>query len=134
MEQLGHDPCVVQVEGQGWEFEAIGRDGGGAALAAGQFTTNTVLCSNDRLAIGFLAACYESRMRVGREADCSIRVAGQDDHPFACFTCPALTTVAQDYEAISREAANTLFKAIDGEPNPHEIKLFEGKLVMRASA
>lgn len=134
MERLGHAPCIVQVEGEGWQFEEIGRREGAKALASGSFATNTVLCSNDRLAIGFLTACFEQRLRVGRDPDCQIRVAGQDDHPFARFTCPPLTTVAQDYEAISRHAVQTLFEAIDGTEKPFETTLFEGKLVMRDSA
>lgn len=134
MERLGHEPCVVKVEGTGWDFEEIGRVGGLEALEQGKFTTNTILCSNDRLAIGFLTACYESRIRVGRDEDCAIRVAGMDDHPFARFTCPPLTTVAQDYKAISREAVVTLFEAMEGDEKPRETKLFEGRLVMRDSA
>ena len=103
-------------------------------MEAGQFRTNTVLCSNDRLAIGFLAACYEMGLRVGRDANAAIRVAGQDDHPFSRFTCPPLTTVAQDYEAISRHAVQTLFESIDGGVPLRETTYFEGRLVMRESA
>lgn len=134
MTRLGHEPRIIQVEGEGWAFEEIGRREGVKALEAQRLTTNTVLCSNDRLAIGFLAACYEKRLRVGRDSDCTIRVAGQDDHPFSRFTCPPLTTIAQDYEAISRHAVKTLFQAIEGENRPQETTLFEGKLVMRESA
>lgn len=134
MQHMGHEPQVISVEGEGWAFEEFGYRGGVEALEANRFATNTVLCSNDRLAIGFLAACFEKRLRVGRDADCTIRVAGQDDHPFSRFTCPSLTTVAQDYDAISKQAVDTLFMAIDGEKNSHEIKLFEGRLVTRNSA
>ena len=134
MERLGHTPHIVKGAGEGWNFEEIGRREGSKALTDGQFATNTVLCSNDRLAIGFLTACYENRIRVGREPDCQIRVAGQDDHPFSRFTCPPLTTVAQDYDAISRSAVDILFRAVEGTENPHETIFFEGKLVMRDSA
>jgi DNA-binding LacI/PurR family transcriptional regulator len=134
MERLGHEPQVVKVEGEGWHFEEIGRREGGKALAAGLFESDTILCSNDRLAIGFLTACYEQNIRVGRDSDCEIRVAGQDDHPFARFTCPPLTTIAQDYDAISRSAVETLFKAVEGAEKKHETTLFEGKLIMRDSA
>lgn len=134
MEKLGHDPMIVQVEGQGWAFEEIGRRGGLTALNNQAFATNTVLCSNDRLAIGVLSACYDQGLRVGRDADAQIRVAGQDDHPFAQFTCPPLTTIAQDYDSISRTAVEMLFRAIDGDTPERETILFEGKLVMRESA
>ena len=134
MRALGQVPQIVQAEGEGWQFEEIGRREGGRALKAGLFGTNTVLCSNDRLAIGFLAACYEQRIRVGRGPDCGIRVAGQDDHPFSRFTCPPLTTVAQDYDAISRTSVESLFRIIEGAENTEDSILFEGRLVMRDSA
>ncbi|MGD1881473.1 MAG: LacI family DNA-binding transcriptional regulator [Paracoccaceae bacterium] len=134
MSHLGHKPTIVQVPGEGWHFEEIGRREGINAIKAGRFTTDTVLCSNDRLAIGFLTACFETGLKVGRTAGCDIRVAGQDDHPFSRFTCPPLTTIAQDYEAVSRHAVETLFKAIQGDVTTHEATYFEGKLVMRDSA
>ncbi len=98
MEALGHEPGIFKAEGKGWDFEEIGRREGTRALRENAFATNTVLCSNDRLAIGFLTACFEQRIRVGREPECTIRVAGQDDHPFSRYTCPPLTTIAQDYD------------------------------------
>lgn len=134
MDQFGQKPQVVSVDGSGWNFEEIGRQGGLAALAAGEFGSNTVLCSNDRLAIGLLTACYETGLRVGRGPDCAIRIAGQDDHPFSRYTCPPLTTVAQDYDAISRHAVETLFAAVEGAEPPRKTQLFDGRLIMRDSA
>ena len=110
MRRLGHEPLVVHVPGAGWDFEAVGHAEGLRALDARAFATDTVLCSNDRLAIGLLAAAYERGLRVGRGPGCAMRVAGHDDHPFSRFTCPALTTVAQDYAAISDRSVETLFR------------------------
>ena len=82
MERLGLEPQVIQVEGEGWEFEEIGYRGGLRALERGPVRTNTVLCSNDRLAIGFLAACLrEGHSRGSSERTAQLRVAGHDDHP-----------------------------------------------------
>ncbi len=134
MEVLGHTPSIVQVDGSGWDFEEIGRREGVRALENDSFTTDTVLCSNDRLAIGLMAACYEKGVSVGRTKGAQLRIAGQDDHPLARFTCPPLTTIAQDYEAISRKAVELLFQSGDGDPAAHETLLLEGKLVMRDSA
>lgn len=136
MESLGHVPDVIRVEGDQWDFEAIGYAGGTRVIETNRLSGNTVLCSNDRLAIGFLAAAYEKGLRVGIGADCDLRVAGHDDHPFSRFTCPSLTTVAQDYDAISGRSVETLFGLIDSD-TPSNLRtdtLFDGRLVMRSSA
>ncbi len=65
-----------------------------------------------------------------------MRIAGHDDHPFARFTCPSLTTVAQDYKSISKPSVETILNLVDGgtvRDSEREV-LFEGRLVMRASA
>ncbi|MGC1506563.1 MAG: LacI family DNA-binding transcriptional regulator [Sulfitobacter sp.] len=136
MAKVGFEPSIVQVDGQGWSFEEIGLTGGVQTLEAGGFRTNTILCSNDRLAIGLLAACWEKGLRVGRAPGSDLRIAGQDDHPFSRFTCPPLTTIAQDYDAVSHRAVQTLFDVVEsGEPAcPNETVLYEGKLIMRQSA
>ena len=136
MERLGHTPQVIRANGDTWDFERVGYEGGLRVIREGLSASNTILCSNDRLAIGFLAAAYESGIRVGHAKDCTLRIAGHDDHPFSRFTCPSLTTVAQDYESISDQSVETLFALIEtGERAPSRKEtLFEGKLIMRASA
>lgn len=134
MERLGHAPQVVSIEGTGWAFEDIARRGALGALQDGQTRSRTVLCSNDRLAIGFLVAAFELGLRVGHQKGCDFRVAGMDDHPFARFTCPPLTTVTQAYEPIAQTAWDKLLAAVRGEAAPHETVYFEGQLVMRSSA
>ncbi|WP_375256242.1 LacI family DNA-binding transcriptional regulator [Yoonia sp.] len=134
MAAYGHTPHVISVDGEGWGFEEIGRLGGHLALSECQFQTNTILCSNDRLAIGLLTACYERGVKVGRGPDCSIRVAGQDGHPHSRYTCPPLTTISHDYNAVSKHAAEALFKAIDGHVEPWKSTRIEGKLILRDSA
>lgn len=136
MESLGNEPHIVSVEGEGWKLEDIGFRGCLEVLEEGRLKTNTVLCTNDRLAIGFLAGCFKSGLQVGIAKGADIRVAGLDDHPFSRFTCPPLTTVAHDYEAISERSARTLLALIEeGDRSGQRVeKLFEGNLVMRASA
>lgn len=136
MEREGAPVHLLQVEGEGWEFERIGYEGGLDLISKRALPTDTILCSNDRLAIGLLAAAYEKGLRVGRGVSTALRVAGHDDHPFARFTCPSLTTVAQDYAAIAERSVDLLFKLLGGEQvadSRSEI-LFHGKLVMRNSA
>jgi len=136
MDRLGKDPQVIKIDGEGWAFEEIGRRGAHRVLEENGLTTDTVLCSNDRLAIGFLAACYERGLRVGRGDGCALRVASHDDHPFSRFTCPALTTVAHDYDAVSNRSVETLFELIEngGRLPARTETLFPARLVLRASA
>jgi len=136
MELRGENPVVVSIEGDGWEFEEIGRQGAHSAIAAGDFKTNTILCSNDRLAIGVLAACYERGLRVGRGSGSALRVASHDDHPFSRFTCPALTTAAHDYAAVAGRSVETLFELIEsgGKFRERPESLFPAHLAIRASA
>lgn len=105
-------------------------------LSENAFATNTVLCSNDRLAIGMLSAAYGLGLRVGHGPDCTLRIAGHDDHPYSRFTCPSLTTIAQDYSEIAARAAQTLFAIIESSESGSQRKetLLDGKLIMRNSA
>nr|WP_275116222.1 LacI family DNA-binding transcriptional regulator [Aliiroseovarius subalbicans] len=136
MGRLGYEPHLLQVDGQGWNFEEIGFREGARILTGRQLPTNTILCSNDRLAIGLLSAAFENGFKVGLGAEASLRIAGHDDHPFSRFTCPSLTTVSQDYEAIATRSVETILSLIDrgGRMQTREETLFEGKLVMRGSA
>ena len=134
MEEFGFEPQVVSVAGEGWAFEEIGFRGAQDALLQKAFATNTILCSNDRLAIGFLAAAYVNGITVGHAEGCAIRVAGQDGHPLTRYTCPPLTTISHNYEAVSLQAAEALFSAIDGHEQPWKSTRIEGKLILRASA
>lgn len=136
MEALGHEPQVIHVHGSDWGFEEVGYREGMRVIAEKKLPTNTVLCSNDRLAIGFLAAAYEKGLRVGRGAGFALRVAGHDDHPFARYTTPSLTTVAQDYAAIAEKSAEIMFRTLaSGEKSTQrDVKLLDGRLVMRQSA
>lgn len=136
MERLKLEPHILSIDGKGWRFEEIGRKGGLKLLEQDALPTNTVLCSNDRLAIGFLSACYEKGIRVGRDENCELRVASQDGHPFSGFTCPSLTTAAHDYTAISEHAVETLFQLIEngGRFPKRKEKLFPAHLIMRDSA
>jgi DNA-binding LacI/PurR family transcriptional regulator len=105
-------------------------------LSRRDLPTDTILCSNDRLAIGLLAAAHEKGLRVGRGPGFALRIAGHDDHPFSRFTCPSLTTVAQDYALIAQRSVETLLAVIEagGKADRREETLFHGRLVMRASA
>lgn len=137
MERCGFTPEFVKVEGHDWNFEEIGYQGGLKAIASRSLPSNTILCSNDRLAIGLLAAAYEAGLRVGRGPGHALRVAGHDDHPFSRFTCPPLTTITQDYAGIAQRAFECLFSLIHQDNRRSGARtevLLDGQLVLRASA
>ena len=136
MEGLGLMPEFIRVEGEGWDFEEIGYREGLRAISQRKLVSDTILCSNDRLAIGLLAAAYEKGWRVGRGPGFALRIAGHDDHPFARFTSPSLTTTAQNYTEIAEQAVHKLLALIQsGERSKiRETHYFDGKLVMRQSA
>jgi DNA-binding LacI/PurR family transcriptional regulator len=138
MDRLGLAPAVVSLgEAGGWGFEEIGYTVATRVLDDGGFPTGTLLCANDRLAIGVLAAAYAKGVRVGIEPGCGLRVAGHDDHPLSRFTCPALTTMAQDYEGLAGRGIDMLFDLIEGrrsENGEPARSLLEARLMMRASA
>lgn len=136
MERLGLEPMIVRVGGEGWRLEEIGYEGAMRSFKERLLPTDTVLCSNDRLAIGFLAACYQKGLRVGRGSGCALRVAAHDDHPSSRFTCPPLTTVGHDYDAVSNCGVETLFRLIEngGHFEKRTETLFPARLVIRLSA
>ena len=136
MRPLGLDPQIVRADGEDWDFEKVAYEGAKKLIRENALPSRTILCSNDRLAIGFLAAAGECGVRVGHGRDCALRVAGHDDHPHARFTYPSLTTISQDYESISNRSVEKLFELIEHGGNLQERSetLFDGKLVMRSSA
>jgi DNA-binding LacI/PurR family transcriptional regulator len=136
MERLGHEAHFLRVGGSGWNFEEIGFTEGRKIIDGGHLPTRTILCSNDRLAIGLLSAAFESGLRVGLGDGFDLRIAGHDDHPFARYTCPSLTTISQDYGAISARSVETILDLIEGRNTKTErqVQLFEGRLIMRGSA
>lgn len=138
MKRLGFEPAVITVDGDaGWNFEEMGYNEASRILGGSGFPTRTVLCANDRLAIGVLAAAYSQGVRVGIESGCDLRVAGHDDHPLSRFTCPALTTMAQDYQGLAARSFEMLFELIEGTKaagSGPEHSLLEARLIMRASA
>jgi DNA-binding LacI/PurR family transcriptional regulator len=136
MQSLGHEPMILQVARSGWDFESIGLIEGNRLIKEGKLPSQTVLCSNDLLAVGLIAAAYQNGIKVGYGEGRTLRIAGHDDHPQSQFTCPPLTTVAQDYSSIAEHSVELLFGMINGDSKPADRPdvLFEGKLIMRESA
>jgi len=142
MTALGHRPSVlVTAATYTWDFERAGFDFMHRHVEAGLPGGRTLLCANDRVAFGVMAAACARGLTVGRRAGADLRVAGHDDHPLSRYTCPALTTMAQDFAAMASRAVETLLAILDAADAdadtsaapPAAIRL-PGTLMMRESA
>ncbi len=134
MERLKLEPITLPIPEKSWTFEQAGYEAASQILDRGDFPTRTVLCANDRLAFGVISAAFERRRRVGRDSDSDLRVAGHDDHPLSRFTCPPLTTVAQNYQGIAAAGIDMLFERIGERPAKASEKRLDARLIMRHSA
>ncbi len=83
----------------------------------------------DAGAMGVLKACYEAGIKIPRH----LSVVGFDDLPYSAYTCPALTTVGQDYRGLAEEAVKILDERLAGNVNGHIHRLTAPRLVIRES-
>jgi DNA-binding LacI/PurR family transcriptional regulator len=141
MERLDIAPAFVEVGvTDAWDFERISYEVAANIMRSGGFPTRTILCANDRVALGVIAAINETGARIGIGADCDYRVAGHDNQPFSAYTSPSLTTVSQDCDHMARLALNLLFSKMDqADAPPSELSgcqriLLNAELVFRKSA
>jgi len=133
MIDLGLEPKVVSTPAS-WDFERVCYETALAALGDGGLPTRSVLCGNDRVAFGVMAAINSAGLSIGVEGD--YRVAGHDNQPFAAFTWPPLTTVAQNTERMGEVAFRILMAKMqeaDAAPEGDRVRL-KGELVVRRSA
>lgn len=137
--ELGHEAEIIGVEAieSDWHFEAHGEAVMDHYFARGQYLDRSILCANDRVAIGALRAAAQHGLRPGRREEGGLRIAGHDDYPLCPFTVPSLTTIAQDFEAIGKASISRLLHLIshknDGTPPP-QVNLLPGVLKIRESA
>jgi len=142
LERLGHRPSFVEVGvTDQWNFEAIAYEVTRSTLQGAGFASRTILCANDRVAFGVIAAINESGATIGVAAECHYRVAGHDNQPLSAFTSPPLTTVSQDTERMSQIAFDLLVGKMDAADgaSPAAAKrgervLLNAELVLRKSA
>lgn len=136
MEACGYEPQVLSLRGKiGWDFEAYGYRNAAANLRSG-LPSNTILCANDRIAIGALLAAWQAGQRVGKAEGCQLRIAGHDDHPFSRYTNPPLTTVVQNTDLIAWHAVQ-IMRSLCGEiaaDNIEQQAMIPATLVIRESA
>lgn len=138
MHVLGHIGDVIPAPGdmESWEFERYGFEVMDAHFGQGRYVGATILCANDRIAIGAVRAANQHGLFArngGVKGD--LRIAGHDDHPLSRYIYPALTTVAQQVECIGQEAVGLLIDRVrNGRDGSTVTRLLEGALKIRESA
>ncbi|MDU0348506.1 LacI family DNA-binding transcriptional regulator [Actinomyces sp. MRS3W] len=108
-------------------FES-GRD---AALRLGEQGVTALLCASDQLALGAIRALKS----LGLDVPSDVSVIGYDDSSWLAYTSPALTTVRQSVDAMSRAAVDALLRCME-DPSLIEVRrdlVFEPELVVRES-
>ncbi|MEQ1944814.1 LacI family DNA-binding transcriptional regulator [Mesorhizobium sp. VNQ89] len=141
MRRRGLEPVIIPVaHSEDWDFERYAFDEASRILREGGFPTKVVLCGNDRIAFGVLAALNQAGLRVGITPDCDLRVAGHDNQPLSEYIWPPLTTVQQNTAEMGRLALDMLLTRIDIAHTPGETRppgehvLVDGDLILRSSA
>lgn len=142
MEIAGHRPEVLNISNTAtWDFERFGFDEASRLFDnLEKLPTRTIVCANDRLAFGVIAAAWKNGIRVGHGSTFDLRVAGHDDHPLSQYACPPITTVAQNYNEIGRLAIGLLLRKLgethagDDRLNSRDQILLKSELMLRASA
>ncbi|WP_240611140.1 LacI family DNA-binding transcriptional regulator [Oceaniglobus ichthyenteri] len=138
MEQLKLEPRVIGTEklGDDWYFEAHGLAVLDREFSNGRLTDASILCANDRVAIGALRAAAAHGLEPGALRRGGLRIAGHDNYPLCPFTVPSLTTVAQNVDGIGQAAVTRLIENIRAEKpaDKQTLKLFDGEMKIRESA
>lgn len=141
MRRRSLEPVIIPVaHSEDWDFERYAFDEASRILREGGFPTKVVLCGNDRIAFGVLAALNQAGLKVGITPDCDLRVAGHDNQPLSEYIWPPLTTVQQNTAEMGRLALDMLLTRIDIAHTPGETRppgehvLVNGDLILRGSA
>jgi LacI family transcriptional regulator len=87
---------------------------------AGRDDVTAVLCGNDEIAIGILAAAKE----LGVDVPGGLSVTGFDDTPQTEWTTPSLTSVRQPLAGMGRMAVETVLGMAEGtQPASRHVEL-----------
>jgi len=132
MVERGAEPEVFILPSHDWDFERLAFEEASRVFKSGVPVGGTILCANDRVAFGVMAAACQAGITVGRLAD--LRVAGHDDHPLSQYACPSLTTVAQDVDRLATLSLERLMQGITDGANKNSVDRLEARLIMRNSA
>lgn len=88
-----------------------------------------IFAANDQMAIGAIAAAFQSGLRVPDD----LSVVGVDDIELASFHHPPLTTVAQPIQDLAREAVRLLLEGLQGAVSGSTQIVLKPTLIVRGS-
>lgn len=140
MKKVGLEPQVINTayKDSVWDFEAQGYEVARELIDRGLARDATILCANDRLAMGVLRAANEAGyFKHSSEGVLGFRVAGHDDHPLSEYMWPSMTTVSQDVQRIARAAVDCVSRQSRAESDEDKAiveRLFPAQLCIRNSA
>jgi DNA-binding LacI/PurR family transcriptional regulator len=138
MTGLGYEPRIIGTEAikDEWHYEAHGEAVLDRSFSAGALVDQSILCANDRVAIGALRAAARHGLEPGALRRGGLRIMGHDDYPLCPFLVPSLTTVEQNLEGIGARAVSLLTDKIRGEKSENQqiVELFHGVIKVRESA
>ena len=89
----------------------------------------TIICANDEMAAGVLAAAYRHNVRIPEK----LSVAGFDDSPIARVIYPSLTTIHQSTRDMTRRAVSILKEHIHEPTEGGDVERMPYQLVVRDS-
>ncbi|MEP2783310.1 MAG: LacI family DNA-binding transcriptional regulator [Pseudoruegeria sp.] len=137
MRARGLEGVVIPTPGDmgSWRFERFGLEVMDAHFNHGRYRDATILCANDRIAIGAIRAANTHGLFVRSGQSGGLRIAGHDDHPLSQYISPAVTTVAQKVEDIGKDGVSILVDQVrNGGLGDVQSKLRDGVLRIRESA
>lgn len=137
MRALGIEPKFIETDNanESWQFEAYAFAIMDEQFSRQKYTSETILCANDRIAIGAIrAANKHGLMAPNSEKRGGLRIAGHDDHPLSQYIFPAVTTARQDIEGIANDAVRLLLERVREERSEAPISILkEAALIIRES-
>ena len=119
-----------------WNFEEFAYNTMDEYFAKGEYIHSTILCANDRLAIGVIRAANKHYLLQQTESATNFRVAGHDDHPLSAYVYPALTTVSRNTDGMGHAAVEQILDQINNgkRDGPGIVRTFNAELRLRESA
>jgi len=137
--ELDFKPHIIPVKNGNtvWSFEEYAYETMDEHFGRGEYVDSTILCANDRLAIGVIRAANKHHLLSQRRGQSSrFRVAGHDDHPLSAYVCPALTTVSRNTDSLGKAAVEQILDQIENGRRLDKgvIRTFDAELRLRESA